>query len=176
MSAHRHTTMGTGVIILRPGDHKILIGKRGEACRRGKGLWALPGGMIDESETIVAGLIREIYEETGIFVDPLTGFGKPPFLTTAPFAVTDHVGEENHISLWYIVGVDSQTPNELLDCDFFPAKEPTKCEGWHWKTMQQIGEITGVNDKHCDRSDSQYHWLPMNVFRATLPRSLFGIF
>lgn len=54
--------MGVGAIVIREG--KILLVKRG--VPPGKGLWAIPGGMIELGETIQQAAEREILEETGI--------------------------------------------------------------------------------------------------------------
>jgi len=44
----------------------VLLVKRKDSP--GKGLWAMPGGFLDVHETIEAGIIRELYEETQIKV------------------------------------------------------------------------------------------------------------
>jgi len=44
----------------------VLLVERGAAP--GKGLWALPGGFLDQNELIVDGMVRELKEETGIKV------------------------------------------------------------------------------------------------------------
>lgn len=162
-------------MIPRPSDHKVLVGKRGPACKRGSGCWALPGGHIDVGESLVDGLIREVFEETGLFVRPSLDLGRPPFVTTTPFAITDHLGEENHLSLWYLVKLNPHHTFRRVFEDEFEAAEPEKCEGWKWLSMQEIAQIPGVDDKN-NKSDSQYHWLPLDVFRATLPKELFGEF
>lgn len=38
--------------------------------RRRTGAWSLPGGKVDEGETLVGALVRETMEETGFFLDP----------------------------------------------------------------------------------------------------------
>ncbi len=45
----------------------LLVRRRG---RPGKGLWALPGGFLGQTETVVDGMLRELREETKIAVPP----------------------------------------------------------------------------------------------------------
>ena len=44
----------------------VLMVRRG--CSPGLGLWALPGGFLNQNETMLDGAIRELYEETSIKV------------------------------------------------------------------------------------------------------------
>ena len=46
------------------GDHVLLL-------RRPNGRWDLPGGKVRADEHIVAGLVREVREETGLALGPL---------------------------------------------------------------------------------------------------------
>jgi bifunctional NMN adenylyltransferase/nudix hydrolase len=52
--------------VVRAGGHVLLV-QRGRPP--GRGLWALPGGFLDPSETVLQGAVRELAEETGL---PLT--------------------------------------------------------------------------------------------------------
>ncbi len=54
------------------GDEVLLLRRRIEPPKIGKGKWDLPGGHIKNNEGPVAGLKREIYEETGCSVSGLT--------------------------------------------------------------------------------------------------------
>ncbi len=48
---------------------KFLLIKRSEREEIHEGLWDIPGGKIETGETLWEGLVREIYEETGIKLD-----------------------------------------------------------------------------------------------------------
>ncbi|MGC4950923.1 NUDIX hydrolase [Streptomyces sp. DT224] len=54
-------------VILREGD-KILFSQRGGPY--GHGRWHMPSGKLDQGETLSVGAARELWEETGITVDP----------------------------------------------------------------------------------------------------------
>lgn len=56
----------TDAIVVGAGH--VLLVKRGE--NPGKGLWALPGGFLDQVEGIEQGAIRELIEETSIKLQP----------------------------------------------------------------------------------------------------------
>lgn len=54
-----------GGALIRHGDGLVLVGNR----RRDRSLeWTPPGGVIDHGETLLAGLAREVLEETGLVV------------------------------------------------------------------------------------------------------------
>ena len=62
------THISTGVAIVR--DGKILMVRRAEGDFLG-GNFELPGGGVDEGETITEGAIREVKEETGLTVSKI---------------------------------------------------------------------------------------------------------
>ncbi|MCG5215529.1 NUDIX domain-containing protein, partial [Streptosporangium sp. KLBMP 9127] len=68
---NRHSVSVAGVII---DDH----GRALLTQRRDNGHWEAPGGVLERDEDITTGLLREIYEETGLNVEPvaLTGVYK----------------------------------------------------------------------------------------------------
>jgi len=53
-------------------DDKVLLLKRSDYMKKHAGEWDLPGGHIIEGETLEDGLVREVWEETGLRVkDPV---------------------------------------------------------------------------------------------------------
>ena len=57
--------LSTGLMVVR--DGKVLVVKRAEHDTL-PGMWELPGGSVDEGETIIDGAVRELFEETGLRV------------------------------------------------------------------------------------------------------------
>ena len=151
-------SVGVGVFVAK--DGKLLIGWRGQGCKRGKGCAALPGGHLDEGETILDCARRECLEEAGVtlYVNPadesFTAWMGVPGL----IGVTDHLDPAHkrsqrveHISLWvyghWVGGVPAR-------------KEPDKCTGWDWLTLEEIAAIPGV----WDRESEQFYWIPMPLW------------
>ncbi|MDC7682894.1 NUDIX domain-containing protein [Asticcacaulis sp. BYS171W] len=52
-------------------DGKVLLVKRGGLP--GRGQWALPGGFLDQDETLFEAALRELHEETGLRLTPEEG-------------------------------------------------------------------------------------------------------
>jgi ADP-ribose pyrophosphatase YjhB (NUDIX family) len=67
----RHSVSVAGVVIDEDGRALVIQ-------RRDNAHWEPPGGVLERDETITAGLLREVKEETGLIVEPiaLTGVYK----------------------------------------------------------------------------------------------------
>jgi len=71
-------TVDVVLFTIRAGDLAVLLIRRGQPPF--KGHWALPGGFVEESESLVHAAARELEEETGLvqpLLDQLGAFGDP---------------------------------------------------------------------------------------------------
>jgi ADP-ribose pyrophosphatase YjhB (NUDIX family) len=59
--------VGVGAVVVDRG--RVLLVRRGTEPL--KGHWSLPGGLLDLGESLAAGVIREVREETGLTVEPI---------------------------------------------------------------------------------------------------------
>ncbi len=57
--------VGVGAVVVHEG--RVLLVRRGSEPL--KGHWSLPGGMLELGESLEAGVVREIREETGLVVE-----------------------------------------------------------------------------------------------------------
>lgn len=64
MSDRVHTV---GIIAFK--DDKVLLVKHGESAQHLTGVWGLPGGRLDEGESLLDAGAREFQEETGLIPD-----------------------------------------------------------------------------------------------------------
>lgn len=62
--------LGIGALIFE-GDRLLLVERGREPL---KGYWSLPGGILETGETLEQGIRREVREETGLEVQPLSMF------------------------------------------------------------------------------------------------------
>jgi 8-oxo-dGTP diphosphatase len=59
--------VGVGAVVVDQG--RVLLVRRGREPMRGA--WTLPGGLLEVGETLLAGVVREVQEETGLIVEPV---------------------------------------------------------------------------------------------------------
>jgi 8-oxo-dGTP diphosphatase len=59
-------------LILRRPDGHVLLGRRSSDASYGAGLWGLPGGHVEDTETLAQAAARETLEEVGLTVDAST--------------------------------------------------------------------------------------------------------
>ncbi len=77
----KHSVSVAGVIV--DDEQRALLVRR-----RDNGEWQIPGGVLELDEDVFAGLRREVYEETGLRVEPLRLSGVYKNMTLGVVALT----------------------------------------------------------------------------------------
>lgn len=99
------------LVLLRDGC--ILMGERRNTVF-GSGQYHVPAGRLESDETVVDGLIREAWEETGIEIAP----------RDVDLIYVMHVhGRSDRLSMFFTA---THWSGEIENC------EPDKCAGWQW--------------------------------------------
>lgn len=70
---------GVGVLILNPKNQVLLQLRDKKEGILNPGVWALPGGLLYKNETVVRSAKREVYEETGLYLNQVRILGKKFF-------------------------------------------------------------------------------------------------
>lgn len=71
------------VILDRRMEERILLIRRGRGVAAGE--WSIPGGRVEFGETLAAGVVREVYEETGLEV-----------IVDRPLGWVERIGDDYH--------------------------------------------------------------------------------
>ncbi|KAL7939766.1 NUDIX hydrolase domain-like protein [Trichoderma chlorosporum] len=115
-------------------DGKFLVSKR--MGSHGAGSWQFPGGHLEFGEDLLRCAERETEEETGL---DITGLGvvtiTNDFFKAEKKEEEKKEGEDKH----YITIFAKCIMNNLDDEP--ELKEPHKCQGWHWKSWEEIKAI-----------------------------------
>ena len=72
-------------VLLVDGAGRTLLFRGGDPARPGERWWFTPGGGLEPGETRAQGAARELFEETGLRVDP-TEFGEPVWHQVTEFS------------------------------------------------------------------------------------------
>ncbi len=134
----KYPLCGVGAFVIGPKG--ILMGRRDKDP--GKGLWSVPGGVVELGETQADAVKREVLEETGVHIEVLR------LLDTRDLIIHD---DEGKIRFHYILNYFLARP---LDMET-KAETPTGEVGWFkfeelpkdempellWEAMLQLREI-----------------------------------
>ncbi len=116
----------------------LLVRRKG---RPGKGLWALPGGFLDQAETVVDGMLRELREETKIAVPP--GMLRGSIVTQRVFDDPNRSSRGRTITHGFLIhlknetalpGLRSRKPARPSCRGSRPPTMPRRRSGGHWPT------------------------------------------
>jgi len=112
----RAPKVGVGVFVQRRGA--ILLGLRKRS--HGAGTWSIPGGLIEEDETVEEAAKRELHEETGIVPTSMRVLPAPAWLRF----YSKPGGTQGYVTLYAHAFVAEDTSAML--------REPEKCAEWRW--------------------------------------------
>ena len=66
----KHAAVALVTVATETGEAAIVLTRRSSKLRSHKGQWALPGGRLDEGETPIDAVLREMHEEIGLHLPP----------------------------------------------------------------------------------------------------------
>lgn len=139
---------------------EILLGKRLSGL--GKGKWGLPGGKVEDNETLVNCAIRETREETGIEF----GFGEHIRRDNSYESIEE--GDKHIVTINYYVRLRRDVIALL--------KEPDKCAGWDWfqpdKLPTELFACTPQAAYMVKNLPSEYH---CRACDRTTPKTSWGV-
>ncbi|KAF4446297.1 hypothetical protein F53441_10047 [Fusarium austroafricanum] len=146
-----HPRVGVGALIYNR-DGKFLTGMR--IGSHGAGTIQLPGGHLEHGESFFTTAERETLEETGLRVRAVKHV-----------ATTNDVFEkENKHYITIFIRC------ELLDEDAEPrVLEPQKCEGWYWKTWDDLKKLLPGTEEQGERLFLPLH-APITMSTLSEPR------
>jgi len=105
-------------------DGKILILRRSPTSRRRPLQWGLVGGFLENNEELIAGIVREVFEESGMKVsNPNPVFAKTELRS---WIEDDTKNQENVIYIFYLV--KSETAEVVLSSEHVEFK---------WMTLEE---------------------------------------
>jgi len=110
-------------LVLVSGEGQVLLGRRQKHGVRRRARFHLPSGHLEPGESVVAALIREAKEETGITIAPEHAEFGATSCTTPPDAAGRH--------FFFLVRQWSGAP---VNC------EPDKCSELAWFALDQLPE------------------------------------
>lgn len=110
--------VGVNVFVIK-GD-KLLLGKRKHIF--GDGTWALPGGHLENKESMKSAGIRELNEETGMSATELKFVG----LVNTPRGSRGH-----YLQIGFVA--EHTTGEPVL-------REPDRCYEWQWFELDKLPE------------------------------------
>ena len=128
--------------IIRDDEQRVLLAKH-----RGTGKWVTPGGMVEPSETPADAVVREVWEETGLFVEPtsiLAVHGGPLF--QIDYLHGDRV---SYVSTWFrcqvLGGELRRNDEELSDLQYFSQAEIEKLEDLAPEAQEHLWRVFEPN-------------------------------
>lgn len=129
----------------------VLLVKRGAGTPDFQGYWCLPCGYLDWDESLTEGLLREVFEECGLFLPALSmhshfkgshsSLTTPHFQQAMPWSISDGTkNNKQNISMHYAVFFAWQHHELPMLSDAHC--EPNEVAGIQWTPLDEAKEMT----------------------------------
>jgi len=131
--------------VIRPGTCAAVFNERGEILlqkRADNGFWSMPGGAVDPGESVQQGVLREVWEETGLHVRVVRLVGV--YSDPRNYMITQYPGGDivHNVSLCFVcewVSGTLQISHESTDIGYFPLDAlPTPMMPSHRIRLQDV--------------------------------------
>jgi 8-oxo-dGTP pyrophosphatase MutT (NUDIX family) len=126
-----HTDRPAARVLLVDAAGRTLLFRGGDPARPGLRWWFTPGGGLADGETSVQGAARELFEETGLRVDP-AALGEP---------IWHQVTEFTYNHRWYRQDQDFfllRVPEWQVDTAGFDADERAVVDDHRWWSADEL--------------------------------------
>ena len=120
-------------------DGRLLLVRR--SSRRGRGNWQIPGGFVEQNETMELAVVREVEEETGVKTTVQGVLG-----------IRNRYDEEGGNSLYIVMLLSPQSGEPNPDM-----KEVDRAEYFTLAEIQALEQISPVNIEVAKRALSKDH-------------------
>ncbi len=103
-------------VVLQRDDGTVLLARRADVSYA-SGLWGLPGGHVEDDESLAAAAARELHEEVGVLVDQAA---------LHPLGVTRYVdGDARGCDFYFLATAWRGEPSPVTECDAVRWYDPT---------------------------------------------------
>jgi 8-oxo-dGTP pyrophosphatase MutT (NUDIX family) len=118
------------VVLVDRADRTLLL-RGGDPARPGLRWWFTPGGGLDEGETSAEGASRELFEETGLRVDP-ADLGEPVWHQVTHFSYANRQYRQDQD--FYLLRV----PEWQVDTTGFDIEEQHTIDDHRWWSVAEL--------------------------------------
>jgi 8-oxo-dGTP pyrophosphatase MutT (NUDIX family) len=136
-----------GVLLFKMRNNVYVLAEKRSEKMDSPGLWCVPCGYLDWNETAQGGVIREVYEETGLYIPSLNSVKLGNDESSSPFYVnTCPTENRQNVTLSY---------SYVFDLEFYPGRILENlifdCEKYKNDEIDEV-KLININELH------NYEW------------------